>query len=39
MSVIGDYTTPLDRNGAPAYLPDWLFLLGTTAVSREHSLP
>jgi hypothetical protein len=29
VSVVGDYTTPLTAGGSPAYLPDWLSMLGT----------
>jgi len=28
-SVVGDFTTPLTASGTPAYMPDWLFMLGT----------
>ncbi len=28
VSTVGDFTTPLDSHGNPAYLSDWLFLLG-----------
>ncbi len=27
-SVVGDYTTPLNSDGTPAYSADWLFMLG-----------
>ena len=29
VSTIGDRVTPLAADGTPAYLPDWLFMLGT----------